>query len=125
MKTPIFAPNAPAAIGPYSHGVMTGDLFFASGQIPLDPATGKLAGKTIDVQVHQVFSNIKAVLDANGMALADVVKTTVYLTDLADFKAMNEIYASYFDSEPPARSCVQVAALPSGALVEIEVMAAR
>lgn len=125
MKEIITSSGAPAAIGPYSHAVKIGNLLYASGQIPLVPETGKLAGKDIETQVYQVFANIKAVLAANSMDLSSVVKTTVYMVDLADFVRLNNIYATYFPNDPPARSCVQVAALPQGALVEIEVVAAK
>lgn len=125
MKTVISAPNAPAAIGPYSHAIAAGDFLFASGQIALDPATGKLAGDTIEVQTEQALKNLEAVLAAHGMTFAHVVKTTVFLTDLADFAVVNQIYASRFPSEPPARSCVQVAGLPGGSKVEIELVACR
>lgn len=123
MKTVITAPNAPAAIGPYSHAISAGDLLFTSGQIPLDPKTGKLAGDTIEVQAEQVLKNLEAVLAAHGMTFANVVKTTVFLTDLADFATVNAIYATRFPEEPPARSCVQVAGLPGGAKIEIELVA--
>lgn len=123
MKTVISAPNAPAAIGPYSHAIAAGDFLFTSGQIPLDPATGKLAGDTIEVQAEQVLKNLEAVLAAHGMTFANVVKTTVFLTDLADFATVNGIYATRFPSEPPARSCVQVAGLPGGSKIEIELVA--
>ena len=125
MKTVISSPNAPAAIGPYSHAVAVNDFLFTSGQIPLDPATGKLAGDTIEVQTEQVLKNLEAVLAANGMTFADVVKTTVFLTDLADFSVVNGIYASRFPEEPPARSCVQVAGLPGGSKIEIELVARK
>ena len=123
MKTVISAPNAPAAIGPYSHAVASGDFLYTSGQIALDPTTGKLAGDTIEAQAEQVLKNLEAVLAANGMTFANVIKTTVFLTDLADFTVVNGIYASRFPEEPPARSCVQVAGLPGGAKVEIELVA--
>lgn len=123
MRTVISAPNAPAAIGPYSHAISAAGLLFTSGQIPLDPATGKLAGDTIEAQTEQVLKNLEAVLSAAGTTFANVVKTTVFLTDLADFATVNAIYASRFPQDPPARSCVQVAALPGGAKIEIEVVA--
>lgn len=125
MKKVITAQNAPAAIGPYSHGVCVGDLFFTSGQIPLVPKTGKLAGESIEEQTEQVLKNLEAVLAANDMTFSNVVKTTVFITDLADFATINRIYATRFDENPPARSCVQVAALPAGAKLEIELVAAR
>ena len=125
MKNIITAPNAPAALGPYSHAVSCGDLLFTSGQIGLDPATGKLAGDTIQVQTEQVLTNLENVLAAAGMNFSNVIKTTVFLADLADFATVNGIYASRFTSEPPARSCVQVAALPAGAKIEIELVASK
>ncbi len=123
MKTVITAADAPAAIGPYSHAISAGDFLFTSGQIALDPATGKLAGDTIEIQTEQVLKNLEAVLTANGMTFANVVKTTVFLTDLADFASVNAIYATRFPGEPPARSCVQVAGLPGGSKIEIELVA--
>ncbi len=123
MKTVISAPNAPAAIGPYSHAVAAEDFLFTSGQIALDPATGKLAGDTIEEQTEQVLKNLEAVLAAHGMTFAHVLKTTVFLTDLADFATVNGIYAARFPTEPPARSCVQVAGLPGGSKIEIELVA--
>ena len=125
MKKAIVAEGAPAAIGPYSHAVAVGDLLFTSGQIALVPQTGALAGDTIEVQTEQVLQNLEAVLRANQMTFENVVKTTVFLTDLADFAAVNQIYGTRFPSEPPARSCVQVAALPAGAKVEIELVASK
>ena len=123
MKTVITAPNAPAAIGPYSHAIAAGNFLFTSGQIALDPATGKLAGDTIEVQTEQVLKNLESVLAANGMTFANVIKTTVFLTDLADFATVNAIYATRFADEPPARSCIQVAGLPGGSKIEIELVA--
>lgn len=123
MKTIITAANAPAAIGPYSHAISAGGFLFTSGQIALDPATGKLAGDTIETQTEQVLKNLEAVLDANGMTFANVIKTTVFLTDLADFSTVNAIYATRFPIDPPSRSCVQVAGLPGGSKVEIELVA--
>lgn len=125
MKKTISAANAPAAIGPYSHAVVCGDLLFTSGQIPLSPETGKIVGDTIEQQAEQVLNNLSAVLAANDMTFDNVVKTTVFLTDLADFTTVNQIYATRFPSDPPARSCVQVAALPAGAKIEIELVAAK
>lgn len=123
MKTVITAADAPAAFGPYSHAISAGDFLFTSGQIALDPATGKLAGDTIEIQTEQVLKNLEAVLAANGMTFANVVKTTVFLTDLADFASVNAIYATRFSGEPPARSCVQVTGLPGGSKIEIELVA--
>ena len=118
MKKAVFAQGAPAAIGPYSHGVAIGDLFFTSGQIALVPETGKLVDGGIQEQTEQVLRNLEMVLSANGMTFANVVKTTVFITDLADF-------ATRFPNDPPARSCVQVAALPAGSRLEIELIAAK
>ena len=121
----ITAPDAPAALGPYSHAVLMGDTLFTSGQVPLVPATGELAGDTIEAQAEQVFDNIAAVLAAADMTFRNVVKTTVFLTDLNDFAAMNTLYAKRFPDNPPARSCVQVAKLPAGAKMEMEVIASK
>ena len=115
--------QAAAPVGPYSHAVRVGDLLFCSGQIPLDPASGQLVGEDIKAQTARVLQNIKLILEDQGLALASVVKTTLFLTNLADFAAMNEVYARYFTQDYPARSTVQVAALPKGAAVEIEVVA--
>lgn len=117
--------SAPAAIGPYSQAIVTGDLVFASGQIALDPASGQLVQGDVREQTHQVLRNVQAVLEAAGSSLDRVVKTTVFLTQMADFAAMNEVYAEAFTSEPPARSTIAVAELPRGARVEIEVIALR
>lgn len=125
MATIISASNAPAALGPYSHAVMVGDLLFTSGQIGLNPATGKMAGDTIEEQANQVLNNLESVLAAAGMTFANVVKTTVFLTDLADFATVNGIYGTKFPTNPPARSCVQVAKLPAGAKIEMEVIASK
>lgn len=113
---------APAAIGPYSQAIVTGNYVFTSGQIPIDPSTGKIEADNIKDQATQVFKNIKAVLEEAGSGLDKVVKTTCFLADISDFAAFNEVYAGYF-SEKPARSCVQAAALPQGALCEVEVVA--
>jgi len=125
MKKIITAANAPAALGPYSHAVAAGDLLFTSGQLGMDPATGKLAGENIESQTEQALNNLESVLAANGMTFANVVKTTIFLTDLGDFATVNGIYAARFPSAPPARSCVQVAALPAGAKIEMEIVASR
>lgn len=125
MNSIVSAQNAPAAIGPYSHAVWAGDLLFTSGQIPLVPETGEMAGDTIEVQTEQVLKNLEAVLSAAGLDFSHVVKTTVFLTDLAGFGKVNEIYGTRFPSAPPARSCVQVAALPKGAKLEIELIARK
>jgi 2-iminobutanoate/2-iminopropanoate deaminase len=117
--------EAPAPIGPYSQGVVAGGFVFASGQIPLDPRTGKLVEGDIETQTERVLANAAAVLAAAGTSLARVVKTSVFLADLADFPRMNAVYERHFASEPkPARSTVQVAKLPAGARIEIEVIAA-
>ena len=125
-KTAIATKQAPAAIGPYSQAIRSGDMLFASGQIGLDPATGQLVPGGIAEQTQRVFENIKAVLEEAGIDLVHIVKTTVYLKTMSDFAAMNEIYAKYLAPEdvvPPARSTVAVAGLPKDALVEIEVIA--
>ncbi len=115
--------GAAAPVGPYSHAVRVGDLLFCSGQIPLDPATGALVTGDIRAQTQRVIENIQLILAAERLTLGNVVKTTVFVTDLADFAAMNEVYARFFTADFPARSTVQVAALPKGARVEIEVLA--
>lgn len=125
MSAVITASHAPAALGPYSHAILTGDTLYTSGQVPLVPETGKLAGETIEEQAAQVFANLESVLAAAGMTFANVVKTTVFLTDLADFAPMNAIYATHFPTNPPARSCVQVAKLPAGAKMEMELIAVK
>ncbi len=117
--------KAPAAVGPYSQGVDCGEFVFFSGQIPLVPETGLLAGDTIEQQARQMFRNIAAVLQEAGLNFSNVVKTTVFLTDLANFAVLNGIYAEYFSEPYPARSCVEVSALPKGALVECEIIAKR
>jgi 2-iminobutanoate/2-iminopropanoate deaminase len=124
MKKVIATPDAPEAVGPYSQAIALGNLLFTAGQIPLDPATGTLVAGDAAAQAEQVLKNIGAVLKANGMTYANVVKTTVFLTDMADFAKMNEVYAKYFTTPYPARSTIQVAGLPKGANVEIEAIAA-
>ena len=124
MKKVIATPEAPEAVGPYSQAIAVGNLLFCAGQIPLGPETGSLVAGDTAAQAEQVLKNIGAVLRANGMTFADVVKTTVFLTDLADFTKMNDVYAKYFTTPCPARSTIQVAALPKGANVEIEAIAA-
>jgi 2-iminobutanoate/2-iminopropanoate deaminase len=116
----ISSPNAPAAIGPYSQAVASGDWLFLSGQIPLDPATGELVSGDIEVETRRVLDNLSFVLQAAGASFADLVKTTIYLTNLGDFAAVNRVYAERFGDSPPARATVQVAALPKGARVEID-----
>lgn len=117
--------NAPAAVGPYSQAIDCGDLVFLSGQIPLVPETGLVAKGGLEAQAHQMFANIQAVLAEAGMSLSNVVKTTVFMTDLSQFAAFNAIYAEYFKAPYPARSCVEVSALPKGVLVECELIARR
>jgi 2-iminobutanoate/2-iminopropanoate deaminase len=124
MKKPIFTSEAPAAIGPYSQGVRSGRFLFCSGQIPLDPKSGEIVSGDIATQTRRVLDNIAALLRAEGLTFDHVVKTTIFLTNLVDFQTVNEIYGSYFKQDPPARSTVQVSALPRGANVEIEVIAA-
>ncbi len=122
-RTCISTEHAPGAVGPYSQAVVDGDRVYLSGQIPLDPSTGKLVVGDITVQTRRVLDNIRAVLEAAGSRLDLVSKTTVFVTDLRDFALINQTYASYFPSAPPARSTVQVSALPLGAAIEIEVVA--
>ena len=115
-------PNAPAAIGPYSQAIAVNGFLFASGQIPLDPATGEIVGTTIEEQAERCCLNVKGILEANGLGFNDVVKTTCFLADMADFAAFNGVYAKYFVSKP-ARSCVAVKEVPKGVLCEIEILA--
>ncbi len=122
-KRVIHTDAAPAAIGPYSQAVRAGDFVFTAGQIGLDPDTGQMVPGGIEAQTRQALRNLQAVLEAAGASLSQVVKTTVFLQDMNDFAAMNAVYATFFPSEPPARSAVQAAALPKGALVEIEAVA--
>jgi len=123
-RTAVFTPDAPRAIGPYSQAIAAGGLVFCSGQIPLDPRTNEMVGAAdVRTQARRVMDNLKAVLAAAGTSLDRVVKTTIFLADLGDFGAVNEVYGAYFAREPPARSTVQVAGLPKGALVEIDVIA--
>lgn len=124
MREIIFTPSAPNPIGPYSQAVKTDSLIYLSGQIPVDPQSGTLIEADIALQTKQIFANIAAVLDTAGSSFSNVLKTTVFLTDMNNFPLMNEIYASYFDSDDaPARSTIQVSALPLGSLVEVEVIA--
>lgn len=124
MKKIVNSEHAPAPIGPYNQAVKTGHLLYTSGQIPIDPKTGDMVKGGIREQSIQVLDNLKAVLEEAGVTLADTIKTTVFLTDMADFPILNEIYAEYFDAEQaPARSTIAVAALPKGSLVEIELIA--
>ena len=124
MSIKVQTNNAPAAIGPYSQGIVVGDLIFTSGQIPLNPETGVLEGETITEQTHRVCKNLEAVLLAAGSDLTKAVKTVCFLANMEDFAAFNEVYAQYF-IEKPARSCVAVKELPKGALVEVEVVAKK
>ena len=124
MSKTFTAENAPAAVGPYCHAKLAGNTLYTSGQLGLIPATGELP-QGVEAQAAQALDNLKAVLNAAGMDFGDVVKTTVFLANMKDFAAINAIYAKYFPGEAPARSCVQVAALPKGALFEIEAVAVR
>ena len=128
MKSALNVPGAPAAIGPYSHAQLVrlhggNRRMFTSGQVALDPASGELVGSDIAAQTEQVFRNLAAVLEGGGLALSDVVKTTVYLADMKDFQAMNEVYARHFPESPPARTTLAAAGLPKNARVEIDVVA--
>lgn len=125
MKRAIATDAAPKAIGPYSQAVAYGQFLFCAGQIPLDPKTGEIVSADVAAQTERVCENLKAVLSVNGMMLADVVKTTVFLTSMDDFAAMNGVYARYFSEPFPARSTIAVAGLPRGAKVEIEATAVR
>ena len=118
------APNAPAAVGPYVHAVRTGGLLFCSGQIPLDPSSGELVGATPGEQAGRCLENLQAVCAAAGTSLADAVRMTVYLTDMSAFAQVNEVYQSFFESDPPARVAIGVAALPKGAQVEMDAVVA-
>jgi 2-iminobutanoate/2-iminopropanoate deaminase len=123
MKKIISTSDAPAAIGPYSQAIRAGSTIYCSGQIPLDPKTGQIISGGIDAQTRRVLDNITALLKAEGLGFGNIVKTTIFLTNLGDFQTVNEVYGSYFKSQPPARSTVQVSALPKGANIEIEVIA--
>ena len=125
MKKVISTAKAPQAIGPYSQAIEAGDFIFVSGQIPLIPATGELVEGSDEVQAARLLENLKAILEAAGSSLESVVKTTVYITNMDDFAKVNGIYGQYFQENPPARVCVEVSKLPKGALVEIDVIAAR
>lgn len=124
-RTIVATDQAPKAVGPYSQAVWAGDYLFCAGQIPLDPATGQIVPGGVVEQTVRVLDNIKALLESQRLTLANVVKSTVFLSDMNHFAAMNEVYARYFPQSPPARSTVQVARLPKDALVEIEVIACR
>ena len=122
MTAKISTKNAPGAIGPYSQAIVCGNMIYTSGQIPLDPVSGQIVGNHVTEQAEQVMKNLSAVLEAAGTSFDNAVKTTCFLSDMADFAAFNEVYAKYITSAP-ARSCVAVKALPKGALVEVEVIA--
>lgn len=122
-KDVVMTPNAPAALGPYSQAVRSGNLLFLSGQIPLDPATGQLIAGDISAQTERVLKNLAAILEAAGSGLDKVLKTTVYLKDLAEFGKMNEVYGKFFGEKPPARATVEVARLPRDAAIEIDLVA--
>jgi 2-iminobutanoate/2-iminopropanoate deaminase len=124
MRQAVASSSAPQAIGPYSQAIRAGGFLFVSGQIPLDPATGALVAGDIGSQTRQVFENLEAILTSAGATLGDVVRTTVYLADMADFAAMNEVYATYFAAPAPARSTIQAAGLPRDARIEIDLIAA-
>ncbi|MCI7096141.1 MAG: RidA family protein [Clostridiales bacterium] len=124
-NTAIHTENAPAAIGPYSQAIQAGNTIYVSGQLPIDPATGAFAGADIAAQTRQSLTNIRSILAGAGYSMTDVVKTTVLLADIADFAAMNAVYAEFFTAPFPARAAFQVAALPKNALVEIECVAVK
>lgn len=125
MKNAISTPNAPAAIGPYSQAIDSGEIIFCSGQIALDPPSGAMVAGGIEAQTRRVLENIRGVLHEAGLNLSDVVKTTIYLVDLREFDIVNRVYGEHFSSPYPARSTVQVSALPRGALIEIEAIALK
>lgn len=124
-KRPVATDKAPGAVGPYSQAIWAGETLYCSGQIGIDPAKGALVDGGVTAQAEQVLKNVRAVLESQGLTTDNVVKTMIFLADIADFKAVNEIYGKVFSHEPPARSCVAAAALPLGALVEIEVIAVK
>ena len=124
-KNVLSTPSAPKAMGPYSFAAEAGGLVFLSGQVALDPATGERRPDDVEVQARQVMDNIGVILGDVGLTYQDIVKTTIFMADMADYPKVNDVYGSYFGSEPPARSAIQAAALPGGFLVEIEVVAAR
>jgi len=125
MKKVVRSDGAPAAVGPYSQAISSGNLVFCSGQLGLDPATGRLAGGSAKEQMRRCLLNLEAVLTAAGLSMSDVVKTTIFLVDMEEFKDVNEVYAAFFDECPPARSTVGVSSLPLGARVEVEAIAFR
>ena len=122
-KEVISTSKAPGAVGPYSQGIKTGNMFFFSGQIPIDPAIGKLVEGDVSAQAEQACKNVMALLESQGLTAANVVKTTVFITDMGNFAAVNEVYKKYFTAPCPARSCVEVSKLPLGAQVEVEAIA--
>ena len=124
MRAKVETSEAPQAIGPYSQAIKANGFLFISGQIPLDPKSGQMTATDVVAQTNQVMENLKAILDCEQLTFADVVKTTIFLTDLTDFGPVNEAYGAYFESDPPARATVQAAALPKGARIEIEAVAA-
>ena len=123
QKKIVATPNAPAAIGPYSQAIRIGDFLYTSGQISLDPETMKMVTGDIEVETEKVLKNIETILKADGLDLNNIIKTTVYLTDLSEFTRMNQVYEKFFSETKPARACVQVTALPKGAKVEIDAIA--
>jgi 2-iminobutanoate/2-iminopropanoate deaminase len=125
MKEVIRTTAAPGAVGPYSQAIAVGDWVWVSGQIPIDPATGEIVDGGIEREAQQVLANLRAVLEAAGSSVANVVRATVYLVDMSDFEAVNAVYARVFDTSPPARACVEVSRLPKGAQVEIDAIALR
>lgn len=125
MKTTVASPLAPAAVGPYSQAVVAGNTIYVSGQLPIDASTGEFAPGGVREQLHQIFKNIGYILEEAGYDFSDVVKTTVYLTDMKDFAVMNEVYAEYYSKPYPARVAYEVAALPKAALAEVDVIAVK
>lgn len=123
MKKTVNTDKAPKALGPYSQAVITGNLVFCSGQIPLNPETGELNQETIEAATEQCILNLRAVLEEAGSSLEKTVKATIFVTDLANFKRVNEVYAKFFDASKPARACVEVSALPAGAIIEMDAIA--
>ncbi len=123
MKKVLATEKAPAAIGPYSQGMRCGDMVFISGQLPINPATGAFAGEDIASQTRQALTNIRAILESDGLTMDNIVKTTVLLKNISDFSAMNEVYAEFFEGAYPARAAFEVAALPKDSLIEIEAVA--
>jgi 2-iminobutanoate/2-iminopropanoate deaminase len=125
MKKTVSASGAPSAIGPYSQAVWAGDFLYCSGQLGINPSNGQLAGSDVSSQAEQALKNIGAILESQGLSMANVVKTLVFLADMGDFKSFNETYGRFFKEDPPARSCIAVSALPLNGIVEIEVVAHR